>query len=300
MATNKFDNPSNSAHLAKFRKALWIAVLFFLGAWPASAQWQRIEMDAKGGLGKPVTSIPHPLEFYLTASPDRDPSNGLCLGCKIANGQAVSLNDYSIKTSKQLVGEAFGRAIYQIELSFEVKTGSVVEQMRQEWEEKDKAQGRDVSFQDLPPVQWKSIVMQSSVDAYRELYLLIDEQTYVEPLSNARLLTVGSARILATTDPSAGNGGLCTEGYWVLEPEGPWLLDFTPVHLEIAKLIPPDAIAPQMGCWALSMEEAEVKSLVQLKSAECHACGYVGTAVVHFKVEGHRAVPVSSHFDQDQ
>ena len=85
---------------------------------PPSAQWQRIEMDAKGGLGKSVPTVPHALQFYLTASPDRDPSNSLCLGCKTANGRAVSLNDYAIKTSKQLVGEAFGRAIYQIELSF--------------------------------------------------------------------------------------------------------------------------------------------------------------------------------------
>lgn len=266
----------------------------------ASGQWQRVAMDPKGGLGKSAPSVPHALEFYLTASPDRDPSNSLCLGCKTANGQAVSLNDYAIKTSKQLVGEAFGRAIYQIELSFEVRKGSVVEQMNHEWEEKLKEQGKDVSFQNLPPVEWKSIVMQSSADTYKELYFLIDEETYVQPLSEARLLTVGSARVLATTDPANGNGGQCTEGYWVLEPEGPWLLDFAAVHREIARLIPKDATAPQTGCWALSMEKTEVRSPIQLKNAECHACGYIGTAVVHFKVEAHRAVPVSSSFEQSQ
>ena len=143
---------------------------------PPSGQWQRIEMDAKGGLGKSVPSVPHALQFYLTASPDRDPSNILCLGCKTANGQAVSLNDYAIKTSKQLVGEAFGRAIYQIELSFEVKKGSVVEQMRHEWEEKYQEEGNGVSFQNLLPVKWKSIVTQSSADTYKELYLLVNEE----------------------------------------------------------------------------------------------------------------------------
>lgn len=300
IATNKFDNPSHSVRSLQFRKALWTTVLLFLAAWPASSQWQRVEMDAKGGMGKSVPSGPHALQFYLTASPDRDPSNSLCLGCKIANGQAVSLNDFAIKTSKQLVGEAFGRAIYQIELSFEVKKGSVVEQMRHEWEEKYKEEGEDVSLQNVPPVEWKSIVMQSSADTYKELYLLIDEGTYVQPLGEARLVTVGKARILATTDPASGNGGQCTEGYWVLEPEGPWLLDFTAVHREIAKLIPQDAAAPQIGCWALSMEKAEVRSPIQLKNALCHACDYVGEAVVHFKVEGHRAVPVSSSFEQGQ
>lgn len=296
----KFDNPLHILRSLRFRKALRIAALFFLAAWPASAQWQRIQMDAKGGLGKSAPSFPHPLEFYLTASPDRDPSNSLCLGCKTANGQAVSLDDFAIKASKQLVGEAFGRSIYQIELSFVAKKGSVVEQMRHEWEEQYRAQGQDVSLQDLPPVEWKSIVMQSSADTYKELYLLIDGGTYVRPLGEARLLTMGDARVLATTDLLSGNGGQCTEGYWVLEPEGPSLLDFTDVYQEIAKLIPPDSAPLQIGCWALSMEKAEVRSPVQLKSSACHACGYVGTAVVHFQVEGHRAVPVSSSFDPAQ
>lgn len=266
----------------------------------ASGPWQRLEMDAKGGLGNSVPSVPHPLEFYLTASPDRDPSNSLCLGCKTANGQAVSLNDFTIKASKELVGETFGRAIYQIELSFEVKKGSVVEQMRHEWEENAKKEGRDVSFQDLPPVKWKSIVMQSSADTYKELYLLIDEGTYVEPLSEARVITVGDARVLATNDPVSGNGGYCTEGYWVLEPEGPWLLNFAAVDEEIAKLIPPDATAVQTGCWALSMENAEVRTPIQLKNARCHACDYLGWVTVRFRLDGHRAVPLSSSFEQGQ
>lgn len=300
IATNKLVSSSQIVQSLQFRKALWTGVLLFLAARPVSAQWQRIEMDAKGGMGKSIPSVPHALQFYLTASPDRDPSNSLCLGCKTANGQAVSLNDFAIKTSKQLVGEAFGKAVYQIELSFGVKKGSVVERMRHEWEEKDKEQGKDVPFQNLPPVEWKSIVMQSSADTYKELYLLIAEGNYVLPLSRARLLTVGNARILATTDPVSGNGGHCTEGYWVLEPEGPWLLDFTDVYQEIAKLTPPDATATQTGCWALSMEKAEVRSPIQLKNAECRVCGYVGTAVVHFKVEGHRVLPVSPSFAQDQ
>lgn len=264
------------------------------------AQWQRVEMDAKGGMGKSVPSVPHPLQFYLTASPDRDPSNSLCLGCKTASGQAVSLNDFAIKTSKDLIGEAYGKAIFQIELSFEAKKGSVVEQMRHEWEEKDKEEGHDVSFQNLPPVKWKSIVVQSSEDTYRELYLLIDEGTYVAPLSEARLLTVGNVRVLATTDPASGNGGQCTEGYWVLEPEGPWLLDFTTVAEEIAKLIPPDATAVQTGCWGLSMEKAEVRSPIQLKNAQCHACDYLGWVTVRFRLDGHRAVPVESRFEPGQ
>lgn len=103
--------------------------------------WQRGLLPLNGSAsrwtqrksGKFRPNCPAPLQFYLTASPEHDPSNSLCLGCKIASGEAVSLNDFAIKTSKQLVGEAFGKAIYQIELLFEAKKGSVVEQMHHEW-----------------------------------------------------------------------------------------------------------------------------------------------------------------------
>ena len=210
----------------------------------------------------------------------------------------MSLSDYRVKTSKQLIGEDFGRSIFQIELSFEVKKGSVADQMRHEWEEQYKGLGQKTSDQNVLPIEWKSVVMQFSKDEYKELYLIIDEGNYVRPLSEARLLTVGGVRILGTNDPVDGNGGQCTEGYWVLDAEGPWLLDFTAVHQDIERLIPPDAIVPQMDCWALSIEKAEVRSPVQLKNAECHACGYIGTAVVSFRIEGHRAVPLSSSFKQ--
>lgn len=255
-------------------------------------------MDSKGGLGNSVPSPPQPLQFYLAPSPDRDPSNSLCLGCKDKNGQMVSLNDFAVKASKQEIGESFGKKIFQIELSFDVKKGSVVEQMHREWKEEDRREGQNVSFDNLPPVEWKSIVMESSPDMYKELYLIINEGAYDRPLSEARLLTVGGVRLLATNDPVEGNRGLCTEGYWVLQPEGPWLLDFTAVHQEIERLIPRDATAPQTGCWALSIDKAEVRSPIQLKGAECHACGYIGTAVVNFKIDGHRAVPGIASFEQ--
>jgi hypothetical protein len=230
-------------------------------------------------------------------SSDRDPSNSLCLGCKVKDGRAVSLSDFDVESSKQLLGESFGKKIFQIELSFAVKKRSVVERLHREWEQENIQEGQNVSFDSLPPAEWKSIVMESSPDMYKELYLIIDEGTYVRPLGEARLLTVGDVRLLAANDPGDGNGGFCTEGYWVLRPDGPWLLDFTAVHQEIDRVIPRDATAPQTGCWALSIDNAEVRSPIQLKGAECRACGYVGTAVVHFKVKDHGAVPVSSSFE---
>jgi hypothetical protein len=153
---------------------------------PASAQWQRIERDAKGGLGNSIRSAPHPLQFYLTPSPDRDPSNCLCLGCEVKDGQAVSLRDFAVENSKQVLGESFGQKIFQIEFSFDVKKGPAAERLHREWEQEGRRESQNVSFDNLPPVEWKSIVMESSPDMYKEIYLIINEGNYVRPLSEAR------------------------------------------------------------------------------------------------------------------
>ena len=157
-------------------KALVSAVLLLLAACPASAQWERLVGENKGRLLEPpARSTPHALQFYLTPSPDRDPGNSLCLGCKASGGQKVSLRDYEVETSTQVVGEPFGKKILQIELSFHVKKGSVAEQLQREWEEHEPRGGQNLSFSDIPPVQWKSIVMESSADVYNELYFIIDD-----------------------------------------------------------------------------------------------------------------------------
>jgi hypothetical protein len=278
-------------------KMLVCVVLLLFAICPASAQWEHIGDDNKGGaLRTSVPSSPHPLQFYLTPSRDRDPGNSLCLGCKVNDGQEVSLQDYAVETSKQVIGESFGKKILQIELSFNVKQGSVIQHLNHEWEEKEERAGRNVSFDNLVPVKWKSIVMESSADMYNELYFIVDDRVYVRPLSKARLLEVGGAQLLATNDPIDGTGGFCTEGYWVLQPNGPWWLDFTAVHEKIEKLITDDAVAMATGCWALSIDKGEVRSPVQGKDAECRSCDNLGTVVVRFRIDGHRAVPVSSFF----
>jgi hypothetical protein len=270
-----------------------------LASCPAFAQWERLAWDNKGTTdGAATRSVPHPLQFYLTPSLDRDSGNILCLGCKTKSGRQVTLQDYAVEATQQPVGESAGRKIFQIVLTFHVKDGSAVQQMHREWEEKE-INGLKVSLENVPPVQWKSIVMQSSQDAYSELYFIVDDGVYVRPLSTARLLTVGNSRLLATNDSIDGTGGQCTEAYWVLQTDGPWLLDFTPVHEAISKLMPEHSVAMQMGCWALSLDKTEVRSPIQDAAAKCHVYGLLGTAVVDFKIDGHRAVPVKAFFQRE-
>jgi hypothetical protein len=42
-----------------------------------------------------------------------------------------------------------------------------------------------------------------------------------------------------------------------------------------------------------------VSSPVRKKHPDCEACGDVGTATVHFRLDGNRAIPTSSSFVPD-
>ena len=237
------------------------------------------------------------MQFFRTPTPNPNLSNALCLGCKTRSGAAVSLQDYDVETAEDVVGASFGKKIVQIVNMFRVKKNSVMQRLREEWNAQQP--GHQIDYGQVPPVETKSIVMESSAGLYRELYFIVDDCVYSRPLSKAHVLAAGAAHILATDDAVSGNGAYCTDGYWTLDPAGPWLLDFTAVDHAIQKLTPADATATQTRCWALSMEKLEVRSPVQRKDAECRACGWLGTAVVHFSIDGHRAVPVSSMFERE-
>lgn len=273
------------------------AVFLVLAAFPARAQWERVAGGSPQNIQADVENTPHPLAYFLEFSPERYTDNSLCLGCKTSDGQKVTIGDYAVKASTREIGQSLGRKILEIVLTFDLKSGSVMWRLQQEWEANYRTEGQQVSFEDLPPVEWKSIVMESTPNLYRELYFITDAPIYVRPLEHARIVDAAGVPVLAVSDPLSGNGGECTEGYWVLRPDGPWLLDFSPVQKKIASISPPNARASQIGCWALSIEKLEVNAPIQDEGADCHACGWIGEAVVHFKIDNNHAVPVSSHFE---
>lgn len=265
---------------------------------PAHAQWERIQVDWTGtrGIRERISrrDSAYPLQFYLTPSADRDFDNSLCLGCDM-EGHRLGLQDFTIEISQRVIGQYRGRNIVQIVLSFFVAP-SMQRRYRQEAaREHTSADAFPGSFE-KPVSEWKSIVVESSAGKYRELYFLIDTGTWIRPLSTAHVLTAGGIQVLVTVDPFNFRAGGCTDGYWVLEPAGPALIDFSEVQKEIEKVIPPDAAPSDTRCDALSMDKLLVSSPVRRKHAECQACDNFGTAVVHFRLDGNRALPVSSSF----
>lgn len=97
--------------------------LLLLNASSSYAQWERVVVSTtnEGGYASNVVhGSPHPLQYFLTPSPERDPSNSLCLGCPVAtaNGRKKTLQDYEVESSQRVLGKAFGRKVIELVLSF--------------------------------------------------------------------------------------------------------------------------------------------------------------------------------------
>jgi hypothetical protein len=256
---------------------------------PAVGQWQRVSIPS--GQSK-VPNTPHPLAYFLHFSPERYIDGSLCLGCKTETGQTVTIADYAVKSSQRLVGEFLGRRIIEVDLTFDIKPGSAMAQLRREWEQKEQ-----ISFESLTPVEWQSIVVQCAPNLYRELYFDSNPPSNSVPPVDARIVKIDGTPLLAVRETYPG---WCAWGYWVLDRGGPWLLDFSPVQKAIARISPPNSSAPEIGCWALSIDNLEVNAPVEEDHPKGQAGGWLGRAIVNFKIENNHVVPGSSVFESSR
>jgi hypothetical protein len=283
----------------RFRRVIELVVLAAVVSLDgtAQAQWERIQVDWTGENGIRQTTSrsgsAYPLQFYLTPSAERDFDNSLCLGCDMY-GHRPTLQDFTVEASQREIGEYRGRKLVEIVLSFRIAP-AMQQIYRKEAALEHSGADESPEAYERPVCLWKSIVMETSIGKYRELYFLIDSGTWIRPLSTARVLTVGGAQVLVNVDPFNFHAGGCTDGYWILEAAGPSLIDFTAVQKQVKKLVPSDAVALDTRCNALALDKLLVSSPVQKKNA-CHSCDYLGTAEVHFRLDGNQAIPVSSSF----
>jgi len=190
-----------------------------------------------------------------------------------------------VETSQHPLGESFGRKIIEIILSFRDKDTPAQ------------------TPEEPGPIQWKSIVMESTPDAYRELYLLTNNGMFDRNQGKASLYSVERSQILEVAaylnEKLNGNVEFREDSYWVLEADGPRPIDFSAVGKGVAQITPPDSHCTNPRC-GLDMKGLELRSLMQRKNAECHACEYLGWVTARFRLDGYRAIPVSSRFEPYQ
>jgi hypothetical protein len=269
-----------------------LLVLFSVS--PVHAQWERIVVYWEGetGIHRDISSqsSPHPLEYFLTPSPERDSVKSLCLGCPLdKHGRKISLQDYDVEKSQRSLGKPFDAEIIEVILTF--RAGREMQEINQQ--ESHSSMGSEP----LQQAQWKSILMQSGPDSYRELYFLIDNGTWNPAQSRAQLLQTRGIFVLETVDSSTFSVDDCfADGRWVVRPSGPWLIDFSPVEKGLLERIPAGAEpAGELACNAISMQDFELSSLIQKKCTGGH-CDYIGTETVKFQMDGRKAVPESAEF----
>lgn len=226
----------------------------------AHAQWNRILISGKGGLTD--TPTPHPLSYFTAKPYLRDDGGDLCLRCLDENGKTLSPQDYQIQAEVQKLGTLSKFEI--VEVLYKMRNAQISD--------------------DPPAIHWKSILVKTGPNQYREMYHL--QALYIPAvLKPAKIFNINGEKILATNDSDGGNGGGCFEGYWWFDASGPHPLDFKPAEAEINKHIP-KSTGFTTTCWALDLEHQQINSGVQKINPKCHACDIVGEVTAHIKLNG--------------
>ena len=142
--------------------------------------------------------------------------------------------------------------------------------------------------------KWKSILVEVGKDQFREIFHL-QALYYTDPLSSSRIVQSGAEQVLVTMDSVGGNGGACWEAYWWFDRAGPHGLDFSRLNAAMGKGVPANTTF-LMSCSVLNLETQEVNTWAQKSDAKCHACDFVGTLTVRFRLDGSTVVPVEVRF----
>jgi hypothetical protein len=194
----------------------------------------------------------------------RDDGNDFCADCT-PEGKAKSAGKLSIRVEVKPVGDLAGYRI--LDVMYSVNGGGVT---------------------------WKSILVQTGADSYREIFHL--QATYIEnSLAPSRIVRSGNEGVLVTMDRDGGNGGGCWEGYWWFDSSGPHALDFSRLLPAISKYTPPNT-SVNISCMNLDLGSEQVRSPVQSSDARCRACDIQGQVTARFRLKGPVAEPVSVIF----
>jgi hypothetical protein len=257
-----------------------VTVVFLLQAPSAHAfQFQRRLIPDVANT--PKTPTPHPL-IWWTRNPLRlDEGDYPLLKANPDDGHIITPRDYRIEQKVTTLGVVSGHRIIEVITTFHAGPHLIF---------------NGFPLADSPPTQWKSLLVEVGTgDSYVEIYRLQADGGLYEPIQSAAVMGVGDGAILRTFDPTSGNGGHCSEGYWWFNKSGAHDVDFSQLDRAIASAQPP-ATTAWPHCWALASNNYEVRVGVQRTDAKCHACDWLGEIVATYQIKQGQATPTSIHF----
>ncbi len=185
----------------------------------AASPWERVVLSGKGESRD--LPAPHPLSYFTENPLLRDDGFEFC--------RAFTSSEYSIRSEVKPVGELAGYLI--VDVLYSVNTRGVT---------------------------WKSILVQTGADNYREIFHLQAFYTTFT-LKRSRIVQSGNESVLVTMDKDGGNGGGCWEGYWWFDGSGPHAVDFSRLRAAITERLPRDT-SINMSCANLDLGSQQVQS----------------------------------------
>lgn len=210
----------------------------------------------------------HPLQYYVSEKRQQEFLRAETDDCAV---QSVC-DELKVEVSQQEVAAPGGKKILQVVYAIKGAGGSAGNQP-----------------------YWKSIVVETPAGIYREIFLMRNEGGFwTWPPSVPSVASAGNTKVLSTNDATTSRDLWCTGEFWVFERSELTPIDFSAVSAAIEKAAPAGSAAITPMCAAVNLEKLEVRADIQNRNAECRACGMEGSIVVKFRLEGARAIPVSS------
>ena len=183
-----------------------LLILLGLLALQAGVVWQRHVMTPKAG--RFDLPEPHPLAYFTEYPMLRDEDGDFCYLCAL-DKRLAEAKKRKVETEVQLVGTLQGFEVYDLFYRF-------------------KCEG-------CP--DWKSILVKTGPDQYREIYHL--QPTQVDSHAGASfIVNVGQDQLLGARYNVGGNKGIYSDDHYWFHKSGPALVDFGPVRVAARAALP--------------------------------------------------------------
>jgi len=168
------------------------------------AEWQRRVYTPKGDWIDATN--PHPLGYFVKDPFLRDDGNDFCISCTPAEKSTIH-QKMKFKTEVRPIGKLNNSNIFDVYY----------------W------------FGESGVIRWKSILVETAKDEYREIYHLQPTSAEIGP---SYIFKIGAEEILGTRDRIPGTGALYYEEYWWFDNAGPIRLDTAPIHVAAKSILP--------------------------------------------------------------
>jgi hypothetical protein len=230
----------------------------------ADTVWQRHVLTGKGE--RTGLAAPHTLEYFTRYPMLREETDPFCYLCT-REKRLSEAKTYKVKTELRYIGTIQGFAIYDLFYRFDNPSNP----------------------------DWKTILIKSGPNEYREIYHCEPWNTYTRT-PRSSIVNVGRESVLSTIYSHGGNKGGHTDDYFWFDETGPHPLDLTPVIEAAQSAIPKGYV---LWAWTDGALDSSAKLRWWVQKKPAWMCCDDGEVEVHFKLDHGRAIVTRTRYDPE-